>query len=711
MSPTAPPPGVHVGRSVPRRDGHAKVTGAAIYVDDRTIPDCLHGKTIRSTIACGRIRGIEFLSGVPWHEFTVVDSRDIPGRNIVALIENDQPILCEGVVRHREEPVLLIAHPDREMVEKAARHIHIEYEEWPAAFEMAKGKVTKEYLISSGDLDAEMAASDVVFERSYFTGPQEHVYIEPNGFTATWEGDSFVEVRGSLQCPYYVHKAMKMAFGLRDEQINVAQDVTGGGFGGKEEFPSIVAVHAALLARKAGRPVKLIYDRSEDMAASTKRHPSRSRIRTGVMKDGRLRALEFLFEVDGGAYITLTPVVLSRGVLHSFGPYRWPAARIAGKAWSTNCPPYGAFRGFGAPQSIFAMETHMTLLAEHLGIDPAEFRRMNFLRKGDRMPTGQEMLEDPNMHGLLDRALEMSQWREKRAAWRRGEGRGIGISTFMHGAGFTGSGEVYLASKAALETRPDGGVTILVANTDIGQGTETIFPQIAAEVLGIPIELVHFQRPETRLVPNSGPTVASRTTMVVGGLIQKAAKELLARLNGLGIEQHVAQHGPTRIDVGYDQPPHVVWDDKTYTGAAYGTYAWSVNVAEVTVDPVTMGITVDHIDATVDIGTVINPVLAAGQVEGGIAQAVGWATTEVVVLRHGAMANHHMTNYIIPTSADMPETIVEFIPNPYPHGAFGSKGVGELPMDGPAPAIAGAVHHATGREPLRVPITPEELLS
>ena len=698
-----------VGRSVDRREGRAKVTGAIAYVDDRTLPGMLYGKTIRSTIACGTIRHIEFEKDVPWDEFTIVDAGDVPGKNIVHLIEEDQPVLCEAVVRHREEPILLIAHPDRQRVEKAAPSVKITYEEHPAILEIGPGKVHREILIEDGDLEAEFAASDVVIERTYRTGAQEHAYIEPQGFIARWDGDK-VHAEGSHQCPFYVHEALKTAFNLTDKQVNVAHCTTGGAFGGKEDFPSIVAIHAALLAKKSGRPVKLIYDRNEDMASSTKRHPSLSTLRIGATKDGVLRALDFDFRLDQGAYVTLTPVVLSRGVLHAFGCYRWPAARIRGRSFFTNSPPYGAFRGFGAPQSLFAIEAHMSLLAEQLSIDPAELRRRNFLRPGDTMPTGQVMKEDPNLEALLDRALELSDYRAKRSAWKKGSGRGIGLSTFMHGAGFTGSGEVYLASRVALEIREDGKVVILQANTEMGQGVETVFQQICSEAVGIPLEQVVFRRPETAFVPNSGPTVASRTTMIVGRLVEKAGKQLRGKLGELSVAEHYRKSGPLRIEVQYEPPPGIQWDEKTYKGSGYPTYAWACDVVEVSIDPVTAEIKTERVTSTVDIGTVINPTLAQGQVEGGVAQGVGWATSEKVALRDGAMTNAEMMNYIIPTTVDVPEITVEFLPNPYEYGAYGSKGVGELPMDGPAPAVTAAVAHALDREITQVPVQPEDLL-
>ncbi|CAN5275326.1 xanthine dehydrogenase family protein molybdopterin-binding subunit [soil metagenome] len=706
----APPQYRYIGKSVPRREGVGKVTGAARYVDDLVVAGAIHGKTIRSTISCGRIKSIEFAPGVPWEEFTIVDHRDVD-HNIVALIVNDQPVLCENIVRHREEPILLLAHPDKGLLEKAARLVRIEYAPEVGIYDIGPGAIQKEYLLTEGDVDAEFAASDVIFEQTYRTGAQEHVYIEPNGFIAEWK-DGKVVLHGSLQCPYYVHKAVKSALKLHDDgDVDVIQETTGGGFGGKEEFPSVVAIHAALLSRKAGRPVRMIYDRHEDMAASTKRHPSISRVKTGCMRDGTLRALEFEFQIDGGAYVTLSPVVLSRGIVHCFGPYKWPGARLHGKSHFTNSPPYGAFRGFGAPQSLFAIEAHLNALADKLGMCPLALRRKNFIHAGDMMPTGQILDQEPNLDAMLDRALELSGYEEKRKLCTPGSNRGIGVSTVLHGTGFTGSGEVYLDSRVKLALLADGKVEVRVASTEIGQGTETIFCQIAAEELNMEMQDINFRRPQTSIVPNSGPTVASRTCSIVGRLVQRSAIALREKLNGKSARDYAREHGETIIEVKYEPRPGIVWDDEKYKGSAYGAYSWMVTIADVHVDPVTAAPIVKEVVSTVDVGTIIHPVLALGQVEGAIAQAVGWATCENVVLKEGWMANSQMTNYVIPTSVDAPNIIVEFVEHPYSEGAFGAKGVGELPMDGPGPAVAAAVAMALGRSVVNLPITPEELIS
>src|SRR5256714_945695 len=396
-----------VGKSIPRKEGRKKVTGQALYVDDLKFDNMLHGVTVRSSIARGRIKSISFeqppaTAGgsdfIPWNEFTIVTAKDIPGENYVALIMNDQPYLADEIVNHPEEPIVLLAHRDRYLLEEARRHVRIEYEEMPAVFSLqdslakkeiiwGEDNVFKKFLVDKGNVDDVWATAVSIIEGEYETGAQEQLYIENNGAIAILNPDDGVTVWGSMQCPYYVHKALIKLFGLPEEKIRVIQTETGGGFGGKEEYPSMISGHAALLAWKSGLPVKMIYDRAEDMSATTKRHPSRTRHKTAVTKGGKLLAMEIDFVIDGGAYCTLSPVVLSRGTIHAAGPYFCPHVRIKSTAVATNVPPHGAFRGFGAPQSIFALECHLNRVAAVVGLTPEEFRRRNFITQGQTTAT------------------------------------------------------------------------------------------------------------------------------------------------------------------------------------------------------------------------------------------------------------------------------------------------------------------------------------
>ncbi len=728
-----------VGASVPRKEGWDKVTGAARYVDDMTLPGMLYGATVRSSVARGKIKNIFFSPSIDWSEFVVVTAKDIPGQNCIALILDDQPCLASATVNHPEEPILLLAHADRHKLRKAVEAVSAEYEPLPPVYTIEESEqqstiiwgtnnTFKSYLVEKGEVNAVWKNAAHIVEGEYFTGAQEQLYIENNGVIAAYDAENGVTVWGSLQCPYYVHKALMALSGLPENKVRVVQMETGGAFGGKEEYPSMIAGHAALLAMKSGKPVKIIYDRMEDMVATTKRHPSRTRHRTAVTKDGKILGGEIEFTIDGGAYATLSSVVLSRGTIHAGGPYYWPSVRIRTKAVATNAPPNGAFRGFGAPQSLFAMERHMDRIAQVVGISSVEIRRRNFLKPGQTTTTQQVIREEIDLHHLLDRALELSDYVEKKKRFAQkntigAHKKGIGIAAFLHGAGFTGSGERYLNSLVGVEADADGTVRVLVSSAEFGQGTNTVLCQIAAEALGLPYENVAIAQPDTTVVPNSGPTVASRTAMIVGKLVQSAAKGIRQTLTKSGLlgddytpeqfraacEKYVAGHGTLQSYARYEAPGDVFWDDEKYRGEAYAAFAWAVYVAEVTVDLTTYSVTVDDFVALQEVGKVLNPVLAAGQITGGVAQGVGFALYEKVVWQNGRMLNNQMTNYIMPTSVDLPPIHVFFEELGNVHGAHGAKGIGELPMDGPAPAIVNAVEDALGVHFCSIPLLPEDL--
>jgi CO/xanthine dehydrogenase Mo-binding subunit len=721
-----------------RIEGIAKLTGTERYVDDLPAEGALWGMTVRSPAPRGWIREVRFDPSVDWSQFVVVDHRDVPGANEVLLIEPDQPVLASDRVRHVHEPVVLLAHASRDAVRQAARAVQIvvepeepylDFASPPRPEQVQRGddNVMKRIEVRKGDVEAALARSARVVEGEYRTGAQEHVYIETQGMLA-WEDAGVLFIKGSLQCPYYVHKAALRALGRDADAVRVVQAPTGGGFGGKEEYPSMIALHAALLALEAGRPVKIVYDRGEDMEATTKRHPAIVRHRTGVDADGRLIAQDIDVRMDGGAYVTLSPVVLSRGVIHAAGPYTCENVRIVGNAVLTNSPPHGAFRGFGAPQTHFANERHMDVVAAAVGMDAIEFRRRNLIGDGDSTATGQVIADGVDRTALLDRAVELSGWRDKESGharlarsdpWLR---RGLGVACFHHGAGFTGSGEVMLGSRLDVAGLPDGRIEVRSANIEMGQGTLTVFTQIAAARLGLDPSMVTIAEADTGRVPNSGPTVASRTAMVVGRLVEEACDDLRARL-GLGpgvrgdaftktLIRWAAERPGSEIVGGavYEPPPGVRWDDVSYSGDAYAAYGWAAYVAEVEVDLRTYAARVIDFVAVQDVGTVLNPTLARGQVQGGVAQGIGWALMEECRWKDGAMENAQLTNYIIPTSDDLPALRVHFEETPWPGGPLGAKGLGELPIDGPAPAVVNAIARAVGADPREIPLTPERLM-
>lgn len=372
----------------------------------------------------------------------------------------------------------------------------------------------------------------------------------------------------------------------------------------------------------------------------------------------------------------------------------------------------------------------MDEIAAALGLDPVELRRRNFLHQGDRNATEQLLKEPVILDRLLERALKESDYYGRRAQFARENPnhpvkRGIGLAAFYHGSGFTGSGEVYLNSQAGVDVTRQGEVRVLVSNTEFGQGTNTILTQVAAEALGLEYGRVAMAPPDTAAVPNSGPTVASRTSMVVGRLIERASVQLLEMLRshaGLparysaeeflaACERYRAAHGEVVSLCRYEPPPGIAWDDQKYHGEAYGAYAWAIYVAQVAVDTITYSAEVEEFWAVQEAGRILHPVLAQGQIEGGVAQGIGYSLYEKVVAQNGRMANNQMTNYIIPTAADVPPIHVYFEELPFRYGGFGAKGIGELPHDGPAPAILNAIRNATGVAINSIPLLPEDLFA
>jgi CO/xanthine dehydrogenase Mo-binding subunit len=724
-----------VGRDVLRLEGRAKLAGTARYVADLDVPGALWGLTVRSPHPHAELLAIRRDPAFDWTGVTVVTGADLARlgcENVVALIEDDQPFLVERISRHAEEPVALVAAPTREAAEAAARHLVIEWRPLAAELDFERSTaVFKEIAITRGDAGGELARAERVVEGDYRFGAQEQAYLENNGVVALPGDGGGVTLLGSMQCPYYVHRGLVRLLRAGAGDVRVVQTVTGGGFGGKEEYPIVIAGHAALLARASGRPVRLLYDRAEDMVATTKRHPGRIRHRTGFDRDGRLRAVEVEILLDGGAYATLSPVVLSRAALHAVGPYACEHVSVRARAVATHTPPNGAFRGFGVPQACWAVERHLDVAAHALGVDRVELRRRNLLDDGGTLPTGQRVGDAGASRQTLDAVLSRSRFRSRERAHAafnrraRDKRRGLGLACYFHGTGFTGSGELKLASRVAVELAGGGRVRILTASTEIGQGTRTVFAQLVAETLGLPIDRVEVADADTAVVPDSGPTVASRTVAIVGRILVDAARALDAALRAssgraagrpwsardfaAAAARHLAAGGAARFEARFSNPAGQVWDDATYRGDAYGAYAWAATVVEVEVDLATFEVSVLGVTSAQEIGRAVHPRMAEGQLEGGLAQALGWGLFEDVAFRDGRMANGRLTNYILPTSADLPAVDLVLLERPWAHGPFGAKGIGELPMDGGAPAAVNAVCAALGVDLRRIPATPERI--
>jgi CO/xanthine dehydrogenase Mo-binding subunit len=512
--------------------------------------------------------------------------------------------------------------------------------------------------------------------------------------------------------------------GLPEGRVKVVQAPTGGAFGGKEDYPSFLGAYAALLANKCGRPVRMLLDRQEDLAFTPKRHASWTCIKAGVKRDGTLTALQIELVLDGGAYTTLTPLVLSRGAIHAQGSYHCPNIRVTAKAFRSNIPPAGAFRGFGAPQSQFAVESHMDEVAARLNIDPASLRRKNVILKGDAIATGQVLKESVGSKECLESVVRICGYDERRRAAARfnmsskRHRRGLGLALFWHGAGFIGDGEQALAPEAMLELMPSGTVEIRVSSTELGQGAATALSQIVAHTCGIDLSFVRFAQPDTSRVPDSGPTVASRTTMIVGRLLERCSRDLMK-----AVEQRVGkpptwfedadralEDGPLTVCRCHEPAGGLSWDERRHRGDAYPAYSWGAVAVEVSVDPWYGRITPIEVWCAVEIGKAIHPKAAVGQVEGGLIQALGYGLLERLTLSgEGAFLENSFQDYHLPTTTELPRLHVDLIELPCSHGPLGAKGLGELPVNGLAPALGNALRQALGVRLDSIPFSRERI--
>jgi len=716
-----------VGQRIRRPDAPDKVKGTAVYIEDLDFAGSLWAAVLRSPhpharitrLDLGRARGV---SGVR----AILTARDIPGRNLIPMIQADWPVLAAEFVRHVGEAVALVAAESREAAAEARDAVTVEYEPLPALLDMEEalraGEIIAHWKVRRGEAAVAMTRSDVVVvEGTYRTPYQEHAYIEPNGMIGVPDGQGGMVVYGSMQCPFYVQKAVASILGCDLARVRIVQTVTGGGFGGKEDAPSAPGAQVALLAHATGRPVRLILSREEDMAVMSKRHPGRVRMRTAATREGLLVGAEVDYLLDGGAYATLSPVVLFRGTAHACGPYRVPNVKVDARVARTHKVPCGAFRGFGEPQVVFACESQMDRLAEELGMDPLELRRKNALREGDETITGQKLTESVGFAEVLDRVAESSEWTRKRVEFAQDRGpvrRGIGLAACYYGVGLGAMGKHLNPAGASVMVAGDGSVTVAVGTTEIGQGMITVLSQITAEALGCPVELVRVVEADTSRVPDSGPTVASRTTVMSGNAIRDAAARIRAAMepyiadSGLSWRDAVARCVQKHVGLaahGWAVPPATSFDIETGQGDAYICYSFSANVVELEVDTETGQTRVLAVHSGHDTGTVINPTTGEGQVEGGVVQGLGWALVEEHVLRDGRILNDQFSTYIIPTPLDVPDIRAILVENPYPWGPYGAKGLGETPIIAVAPAVTAAIHHAVGVRLHEIPATPERV--
>lgn len=746
-----------VGKPIPRLDGPEKVTGAARFLADKVAIDLKGswvGGTVRSEVPYGKLKGIKFDPAFDWSKVTVITAADLPAVNFVHIVRDEYPILADKTVNYATQAIALIAAPDDETLKAALAAVTPEIEPMTPVMTIDESlekkiviwgddNVVDSYHVDGGDVEKGFAEADLIVEGTYSTGLQEQIYLETQGMAAIPHEDGVMEVTGSIQCPYYVVNAVATALGLEFSKVRVVQTEVGGGFGGKEDYPSILGVHAAVLANKIKKPVVMIYDRTEDLHVSPKRHPSRIHHKTGVKRDGTITAMDVDITMDAGAYTTLTMVILQRSVLHATGCYHTPTAQVHGRAMATNTPPTGAFRGFGAPQSIFAVERHMDKIAKELGMDPLDLRLKNIIKNGMKFPYKQVLDSGVCAYDVLTRAAELSDYRAKRERYareaeeaaKRGDRvrRGIGISVALHGGGFTGSAEDTMGTTTRVVYR-DGVFVLCTSSVDMGQGSATVLPQIAAEVLGVGIDRVTHPLPDTYECPNSGPTVASRSTMFIGRVLAANCLDIVDTLKKFlgdsttfddgvfttasgkkistieAADMYVEKFGALDETRKFENTGKSAWDPVKFEGDAYKGYGWIAQAIEVEVDMDTYEVNPTLGTVVAEVGRAINPMLASGQLEGGVLQGCGWSHIESIDINDkGGYTASHMSEYLVPTFLDAPKWNVEMLEVPCAVGPFGAKGIGELPANGGAPAFLSAVENATGVFASYIPLTGEKL--
>ena len=734
----APSAGAAVGARLPRVDGYAKVTGRDAFGADDIPADALWIRVVRSPHARGRFT-LGDLAPLRQRLAAVLTAADVPfnGFGIYPDIK-DQPVLADGIVRYRGEAVLALVGERATVLSIRDDEVPIVWTPEPPVMGIDAATAVDAPLVQAdkpknllldggvrhGDAAAAFASCAAVAEGVFETAFVEHAYIEPEAGWAERVGDR-IEIHVTTQTPYMDRDEIANVMQLRPENVRIVPTACGGGFGGKLDLSvqPLVAVAAWLLKR----PVACVYTRPESMAATTKRHPARVVAKFGCDATGKLVACDVSATFDTGAYASWGPTVANRVPVHAMGPYAVPHVRTWGEAFFTNGPPAGAFRGFGVPQAAIAHEAMMDELADKLGIDRLEFRYRNALRAGDTTATGQVLAHSAGLAQCLE-ALR-SHWHKAQAevaAFNEKGGvrrRGVGVGCMWYGIGNTSMSN---PSRMRVGLSPAGTLTLYSGAVDIGQGSNTIMTQIAADALGLPAAQFVLVASDTDLTADAGKTSASRQTFVSGRAAEGAGRDLrqqILRLANTGPEAALSLDGAKLavrdgaevrvIDLattgalmgeGTFDPPTTPLDANGQ-GIPYATYAFAAQMAEVEVDTELGTVKVLRMVAAHDVGKAINPALVEGQIEGGIAQGLGLALMEEFL--PGRTENLH--DYLIPTIGDVPEIECILIEDREPLGPSGAKGVGEPGLVPTAPAILGAVHHATGVRTHRVPLLPHRL--
>ncbi|MEF3279499.1 MAG: xanthine dehydrogenase family protein molybdopterin-binding subunit [Elusimicrobiota bacterium] len=732
-----------IGKSINRVDSEIKIEGKALYGDDIDFANMLYGVCIRSPYPKTKIEKIDISEVEKDKDFVrLITAKDIPGKNNWQIVDADYPFLADEVAEFHGQAIGILVAKTYLKARELLKKVKILCKELDYIDDIHKSikdkkNIFSSYVIKKGDAFSEIKKCKYVIEKEFTTNYQVHCYLEPQVATGVYKLDGSLVVYSSTQCPFYVLDAVCAITGLSSNRVKVIQTVTGGGFGGKEDVPALVGAHAALCSYIIGKPVRISYDREEDFRTMSKRHPSYSKITYAADEKGKLKCCIIKYILDAGAYSTLSPIVLWRGTVHASGPYQIENVFIESYAVKTNKVPCGAFRGFGQPQISFATESIIDDLADKIKMDPLEFRLKNIIDKNYFTATSQKIKESIGLKDLIKVVKKKSGWPKKLEPSSPYRKRAYGCSVAYYGVGLGAKGRYLDRAGAYINIYKDGSVNVSVGNTEMGQGALTVLTQITCEMLNAPVHKVRLEEVDTSKVPDSGPTVASRTTVMSGNAIIEAAKPLRKRIfkvasdilkspniiakdgfficekGKISFEEVIKECWALKLKMseqGWYVSPSTSYNINDGQGDAYIVYSYSANIADVEIDMETGEIDVKKIYSAFDVGKVINPVLAVGQAQGGILQGMSWGVYENLVIEKGIMKNPGFTDYLVATSSDMPEYDIEFVEKEYSKGPYKAKGLGELPLIAVSPAIRNAVKRACGIEINYIPFLPEKNL-
>ncbi|MCB5265899.1 MAG: xanthine dehydrogenase family protein molybdopterin-binding subunit [Candidatus Cloacimonetes bacterium] len=735
-----------------RNDAYAKVTGAAKYTDDYTLPRMLHAVPLHAQTASARVISIDCsLALQSPGVLRIILAEDIPGSIKFGQIIKDYPTLAHKRICSTGDVLALVVAESRAQALAALPLIKVQLEELPAIFdpEQAMRKdaelINPEYgsnicnyhRVRTGDIQEGEEEAELIIEQDFSTSRIEHAYLEPESALAHLRSDGVMEVIGSMQHPFSTRRFVASTLGFELKDVEVRTVPIGGAFGGKDDTAALVCARAALCAYLLKRPVKLTYNREMSMRESYKRHPYRMQYRMGVKKDGSITFVKVRMVADGGAYCSVTPWVTWRSTVQCCGCYEVPNVHCDVYGVYTNNVFSGAFRGFGSPQVNFAIEQLVEIAAHKLGMDEIDFRRKNMVKQGSTTVTNQVLdTHKVSLQEVMDKVLSEIDYETKRAKCSFGDPKqdkwyGIGFAISYRGMSLGAEGVDF--NSAILNVQPDGSVLLETGVHENGQGSESAMILIAAEELGLPVERIRYRLPSTSNIPDGGTTVASRGTLLGGGATTKAARilkgiiaETLLKEYDLSAErfekgQILTLEGQTICTwekaialcyskqvypyaFGVFQAPRVSWDEETGHGDAYFTWVYGCQAVELEVDPKTMKVTLLNLVAAHDVGKAINPAMVKGQFYGGLAMGAGYGLFEEVPLADGGVIPTNLHQYKLMRATDLPEMTAIIVENPDPTSPSKAKGIGEPTLEITAPAIANAIYRATNKRYVDQPL-------